>query len=170
MTQVEQTWLDRNNELRISLDLDPYTLDSRLSATAREWSEVAAERAYIDHKRQDTDGYYNYLGIEQWFSMRGVKFKNVNRATFSESVGYGYYTCKKDDCTEDMIKAMKSTWKFYMGEQARMGVHYKALVHPYFQTMGLGIAVDEQAKRYYLTVHYASEVIVMKTGRKKMPQ
>ena len=106
--------------MRESLELKPYTLDARLSATAQERSDMAAERDAIDHKRKATDGYYNYLGIENRFLDRGVKFKNVNRATFSESLGYGYFSCKKEDCTEDLIKSMKTTWAFFMKEEAKM--------------------------------------------------
>ena len=58
--RVEETRLQRNNELRTSMELKPYVLDSDLSATAQEWSEVAADRNSIDHKRKPTDGYYNY--------------------------------------------------------------------------------------------------------------
>lgn len=84
--KVEETRLQWNNELRATLELPDYTLDPRLSATAQERSEKAAVEDKIDHKRKPTDGYYNYLGIENWFLQRGVKFKNVNRATFSESL------------------------------------------------------------------------------------
>lgn len=160
--KVEQTWLQWNNELREGLKLPGYTIDPRLSDTAQEWSENAVENQTIDHKRKPTDGYYNYGGIEKRFLQHGVKFKNINRATFSESLGYGYFSCKKTDCTDDLIKAMKTTRNFYIAEQSVFGIHYKALVHPYFQTMGLGIAIDPLLKRYYLTLHYASQVIASK--------
>lgn len=158
---VEDTWLQRNNDLRKNLNLLPYEIDARLSATAQEWSNLSADRDTIDHKRLATDGYYNYRWIENRFLDRWIAFKNINRATFSESLGYGYFSCKKDDCTADLVNAVKSTWKFYMGEQIKKGPHYKALVHPYFKTMGLGVTVDAAAKRYYLTVHYASEVVAV---------
>lgn len=159
MGRVEQTWLDWNNELRETLNLPDYTIDTRLSETAQMWSQNALTNQTIDHKRSPSDGYYNYAGIEKWFAVRGIKFKNINRATFSESLGYGYYSCKKDDCTDDLISALKTTWAFYMKEQSSMGMHYKALVHPYFQVMGLGISIDPTLKRYYLTLHYASQVV-----------
>lgn len=159
LAEVEETRLQRNNELRTSKELKPYVLDADLTATAQAWSEQAALQNSIDHKRKPSDWYYNYSGIEKWFADRGVKFRNVNRVTFSESVGYGYYKCDKEDCTDDLIKAIKSTWSFYMKEQPYFGVHYKALVHPVFTTMGLGVAVNEETKRYYLTVHYAAELI-----------
>lgn len=84
--KVEQHRLQWNNELRTTLELPHYNLDQRLSATAQERSEKAAKEDNIDHKSKATDGYYNYAGIENRFLQRGVKFKNVNRATFSESL------------------------------------------------------------------------------------
>lgn len=162
MGRVEQTWLDRNNELRTSLELPVYTIDTRLSETAQMWSQNALVNQTIDHKRTPTDGYYNYTGIERWFAVRGLKFKNINRATFSESLGYGYFSCKKDDCTEDLIASLKTTRNFYMKEKPYMGMHYKALVHPYFQAMGMWVSIDPTLKRYYVTLHYASQVIWLK--------
>lgn len=159
MWKVEQVWLDRNNELRTSLELPEYTIDTRLSETAQMWSQKALVDQTIDHKRSANDGYYNYGGIEKWFASHWVRFKNINRATFSESLGYGYFSCKKEDCTDDLIAALKTTWTFYMKEKPYMGMHYKALVHPYFQTMGLGVSVDPTLKRYYVTLHYAAQVI-----------
>ncbi len=169
--KVATSWLQWNNDLRSSLQLDPYVLDARLSATAQEWSDKAIGAPSFDHKRSEKDSYYNYEGIENRFAQRGVKFKNINRATFSESLGYGYFSCKKDDCTEDLIKAVKTSWTFFMSEQAAFGIHYKALVHPYFQLMGLGVSIDWQAKKYYLTLHYASDIVSpLAAPRKKLPE
>lgn len=120
------------------------------------------ESGVVSHERRKGDGYYNYTRIQNWFAAQGITFKNINRATFSESLGYGYYKCTQEECTDELIKAVKTTWDFFMKEKDTKGLHYKALVHPYFQTMGLGVTIDETTKKYYLTVHYASAVVLKK--------
>jgi hypothetical protein len=58
------------------------------------------------------------------------------------------------------VSAIKSTWNFFYNERDKQyQPHYKALVHPRFKVMGIGIVVDEKAKRYYLTSHYGTEVV-----------
>lgn len=158
--KVEQVWLDWNNELRKELWLSLYSIDPRLSTTALTRSKQAKERKSITHKRSKKDWYYNYKGIEKWFANQWVFFKNVNRTTFSESIGYGYYSCKSADCTDALIKAIRSTYDMYLREKNRTSrPHYNALINKNFRVMGLGVVVDEKTKTYYLTVHYGTEVV-----------
>ncbi|MCA9378731.1 hypothetical protein KC711_07870 [Candidatus Peregrinibacteria bacterium] len=72
----------------------------------------------MSHKRTNKSSYYDYKEIEKWFSNQGLQFKNVSRKTFSESIGYGVVKCPKEgDCTDALITATKSTWKFFMSEK-----------------------------------------------------
>ena len=158
--RVEQTWLDWNNDLRKDLGLSGYTIDTRLSTTALAWSQQAQSQKSITHKRSKKDWYYNYKGIERWFANRGITFKNINRVTFSESIWYGGYNCKSEDCTDTLIKSIRSTYDMYLREKNRKSrPHYNALINKHFRVMGLWVVVDEKAKTYYLTVHYGTEVI-----------
>jgi hypothetical protein len=37
--------------------------------------------------------------------------------------------------------------------------HYNSIMNKYFKEIGLGIAVDRSTHKYYLTVHYGTEII-----------
>lgn len=86
IAKVRGAWLSWNNDLRAEYNLDPYTYDKRLDATALEWSQISADRGYIDHRRNPGDSYYNYPIINQWFLDRGLDFKNVYRVTHTENI------------------------------------------------------------------------------------
>jgi hypothetical protein len=156
--QVQDTWLAWTNRVRKRLKLEPYILDPHLSATAMNWSTYAATRGTINHKRTLQSPYYDYRGIEQWFRDKGLTFENRDGITFSESIGWGVYTCKKQDCTEELSSAIRSTFDFFMAERAKAyRPHYNCLTNPRFTKVGIGIAESRQQGRYYLTVHYATD-------------
>ncbi len=157
--KVEQTWLDWNNGLRANLWLPAYRINSVLSSTATSWSQQAKQQKNITHKRSAKDWYYSYNNIVKRFNNRGISFKKINGITFSESIWYGYYSCNQDECTDELIKGIKSTFDMYMREKGKKWPHYKALVMKEFTVMGLGVVVDEKARKYYLTVHYGTEVV-----------
>ena len=146
------------------MKLSPYTIDTKLTTTATERSTTAKNRGYISHERKKWDWYYNYGKIEKWFADRGLKFQNVKKTTFSESIGWWYISCPHDtDCTDALIKATKSTWNFYMAEQWKKSQpHYRALTHKYFTIMWIGITVDEKTKRYYIAIHYGTKIVEKK--------
>ncbi|MFA6039102.1 MAG: CAP domain-containing protein [Candidatus Peribacteraceae bacterium] len=159
MRRVENAWLGWNNRLRRRLDLAPYTLNDALHRTALEWSVLSSEKGSMDHKRTPDAPYYDYKAIEQWFADRGVTFANVNRTTFTENIGWGTYRCTTDDCTSSMIRSIRSTFRFYLAERNKASKpHYNSIVNPYFTQIGLGIIVNPEEGRYYLTVHYGTTV------------
>ena len=95
-----------------------------------------------------------------WFADLDLRFKNISRITFTENIGYGYYNCKYSDCTGALIQAVKSTFNFFMSEKGRAyAPHYDSIVNPHYRQIGLGIALDASSKKYYLTVHYGTEII-----------
>lgn len=70
------------------------------------------------------------------------------------------YSCKSTDCTDALIKAIRSTYDMYLREKNKKSrPHYNALINKNFRVMGLGVVIDEKAKTYYLTVHYGTEVV-----------
>ena len=158
--KVEQTRLDWTNALRKDQWLAAYVVNPKLTATATEWSTSAKTRWYITHERTKWDWYYNYAKITKRFADRSIVFQNIWWMTYSESIGYGYLSCRDGDCTDALIKATKSTWNFYMGEKWKKSQpHYKALINKYFTIMGVGITVDEKTKRYYITIHYGTKIV-----------
>ena len=86
------------------------------------------------HKRFANSGFYDYLQLVDWFKERGIVFKNVNRATFTENVGQGYLTCKKGDCTSDALRSLRNTFDYFAGEKNQeYKAHYQTLVKPEFK-------------------------------------
>lgn len=159
--RVEKAWLEWTNTERTLVWAPTIASHSGLTQTAKIWSIESEKRGEMSHKRTNKSSYYDYKEIEKWFVNQGFKFKNVSRKTFSESIGYGTVKCPKEgDCTDALITATKSTWKFFMSEKWKQyAPHYKAIVMPEFRLMGIGVELDKSSKRYYITVHYATEVV-----------
>lgn len=156
MERVRGAWLDWYNDYRATLGLHAYAPDATLERTASNWSYFSVKRGTIDHKRAWKAAYYDYKGIESWFSKFGVAFKNVRGKTFTENIGWGVYSCSDDDCTDELIASIRSTFDFFMSEKGKAyRSHYNTIVSPDFTKMGMGIGLDAASKRYYLTAHFA---------------
>ncbi len=159
ITTLQTTRLWRVNELRAKRGRNPYSLDPLLDKTAADRSETMKKKWVADHRRFAKSAYYAYGEIEQRFSNRGVEFVNVSRATFTENIWRATFRCKKSDCTDDAINAMRETWYFYLSEEGKANdAHWRTLIHPLFTVVGLWIAVDEWDGKFYLTTHYGTEV------------
>ena len=159
MQKIRTTWLLWYNGVREQTGLSDYKYNEQLNRTAISWSETSKDKGYMDHKRSVGDSYYNYNVILNWFKNLGLEFKNVNRVTFTENIGWGPYRCSKTDCTDQLISAIRTTFDFYMAEKGTAShAHYDSVMNKYFKEIGLGIAIDEKAGKYYLTVHYATEI------------
>lgn len=162
-SRVRDAWLGWYNDVRSDLGLAAYSYDARLDATALEWSQVSKSRGNITHKRDLSDASaYNYAAITKWFGDRGLVFKNVNRVTHTENIGFGYFTCPSSgDCTQEAIDGVRSIFDFYMSEKTRPSgtwgrAHYESIVKAQFRIIGLGLVRD--GNTYYLTVHYGTSV------------
>jgi len=161
MDRVRKTWLTWNNRLRTRQKLPLYRLNDYLNQTASNWSTYALQRGFIDHKRTPGSSYYDYAGIERWFGQKGLQFANVHKVTFTENIGWGPYRCTSGDCTQALIRAMRSTYSMYVAERTKKSkAHYNSMMNAEFKEIGVGMTVDPVAKRYYLTVHYGTKVTV----------
>ncbi len=159
ISRVRDAWFGWYNDYRTSLGLGSYSHDSRLDATAHDWNVVFAEgKGQNHHTRNPWDGYYNFSVIDRWFIDRGIEPKVINRSKHTENVGYGYYSCSADDCTDKLISSIRSTFDFFMSEKGKSyDAHYRSIVQPYFTKMGFDIIVVPSEKRYYITIHYITE-------------
>lgn len=158
MEKVRRAWVDWNNRLRLRMKLEPYRLNDALNASAMNWSAYAVKRGTIDHKRSPDASYYDYSAIETWFRERGLAFRNVNRKTFTENIGWGTIRCPKGDCTRAAIAAMRKTQRFFLAERGKeYKPHYESITCAEFRDIGIGFALDGQGK-YYLTVHYGTSL------------
>lgn len=156
--KVQSARLQWQNTERANLDLPAYTGNILLQHSAQKRAETLKDKWTTTHRRLDTDGYYNYRSIRSRFADQGVAFDDESGTMFSESLAWWTYSCKKTDCTDTFIKAMRSSFNFFMRERrSAYQPHYKAIVSKQFTAIWLGIAVS--GKKYYLVSHYGKNVI-----------
>lgn len=166
--RVAEARLGRNNELRSEMWLVEYSFDNRLENTANEWSEYMNNLWTWTHKRSKNDGFYTYSSLENWFGDRWLEFANVKWVTFTENVWVWYVSCKQEECTDEVIKAIKTTRNMYMWEAKYRWAHYKSLVQPRFRYIWFWLVINSKNK-YYLTVHYATSIKDI-SGSKNKPE
>lgn len=171
--KVKQAWIGWQNEVRWELWLSNYHYDNwKLQDTAQEWAEVLMSRSDNTdfnnvHKRDLSDSYYDYNKIANWFKDRWVVCKNVDRYTFSESVGWTSYYCpaESQDCTYEFIEWLRKSFDRYMEERDRTEnsrPHYNAIVSKNFKRLWMWLAVQEKWKNsyeVYIATHYCTELV-----------
>ena len=159
LTKVRDVWLWLHNTERIKLWLTSFTYSSALEWTASTWANHLAFLGKATHQRKNTDGYYSYTSIKTWFEDQWIVFATQEKNgqwVFTENLWRGYYTCKKNNCTDDLIKAIKTTRSFFMSEKGKSyRPHYNAIVGD-FSTIGLWIAI--KGNKYYLVSHYTQDL------------
>lgn len=161
--KIRKQWLDWHNEVREKIWLNPYSYSALLDNTAYEWSSISAEKWEMEHKRNYFDKDYDYNIIEAWFQERWVNCKVINRTTTSESIWKFWYYCKDDDCTDEIIPALKEIFDIYMNEKLKSyNPHYRAIVHKDITKMWIGIVVLQETEEknyydFYITTHYCTQ-------------
>lgn len=159
MKQVRAEWIKWLNTEREKLGLQSYVYNNQLNRSAYLWSDEMKTRGMVSHKRVGQTDFYDYNLIKGWFNNLNLDFENVNTVTFSENIGAGPFDCSSGDCTQALTTAIKSTFDAYMAEKGTAdSAHYNSVMNKYFQEIGLGIAVDKDAKKYFLTVHYGTSL------------
>ena len=157
-SKVQDEILKWHNDERKSIWLSEYKINDKLNYTANIWAENLARlnKKSSTHTRNSGDWYYNYDKILSRFNNLWVTFDN-KLTVFSESVAYQYYSCNKDDCTQEMISALKKWFNFWMSEKWRSyRPHYNAISSNIFTDMWFGVWVS--GKWYRVVVHYGVNV------------
>ncbi len=157
MTKVRTFWLDLHNTERKNKWLTPFTYSSALEWTATTWAKhlAASGKTRGLHLRKAWDGYYSYWSVKNRFEDQGITFAQKT-PNFSENIGRNMYSCKKDDCTEDLIAAIKKSWNFFYSEKwKKYKPHYNAIVGNY---TSLGLWVALVGNKYYLVSHYTQNL------------
>lgn len=148
--RVKKEWLSWHNEERANKWLNPYTYNESLNYTSLiRAQQIASEKrkTWSTHARKSSDWYRNTESIRERFSNLWV-----NVVYFSESNAYGYYNCKKSDCTQEMIDALKKCFdRTFLDSQ-----HYPALVSSTFNQIWFWVATNWTYLR--LTTHYGKNV------------
>ncbi len=159
LAKVRDFWVSLHNWERKIKNLTPFVYNVALEWTASNWANYLADLKKTTHKRKNTDGYYSYVSIKEWFNNQWIVFstKEINgQSLFSESLGRWIYSCKKTDCTDDFIKAIKTSRMFFMSEKGKKyRPHYNAIVGNY-TSIGLGVALI--GNKYYLVSHYTQDL------------
>ncbi|MFC1810596.1 S-layer homology domain-containing protein [Patescibacteria group bacterium] len=158
MDTVRETWLSWYNEERRLLGLHEYIYDDQLNRTATQWSKVSRDRGYMDHKRDGSTDYYDFYGIMDWFAGLGIEFVN---SAYTENIAWEMYYCDvtAEDCTQDMINSVRKGFDFFMSEKGgSYTAHYDSIISPNYNIIGLGVAINDDANKFYLTVHYAKGI------------
>ncbi len=156
MERVRSTWISWYNDERRGATLPAYKIEDQLNRSATIWSEYSAKVGSMSHKRPEQTAYYDYQMIVDWFAELGLTFKNINSITYTENIGYGHWNCINPDCTAELISEIRKVFEMYLSEKNQQSrPHYNAIFNPFFSKIGLGISVNKDQKRYYLTTHFA---------------
>jgi len=157
--EVTRAWMTWVNKLRVDRDLEPYSIDRQLSRSAQDWADHAKSTGSITHKRPGQTSYYDYKRMTEWFASEDLTFENIRSTTFTENIGWGVYTCSKQDCTQNFIDALRTTFDFFRSEEGKASrAHWNSMVNPDFRLAGVGIAVDQKSGKYYFTAHYGTAI------------
>lgn len=159
VSRLQTTRLWWVNELRLERGRQALVLNSLLHKTASDRSETMKRKWVGDHRRFENSAYYAYGELEEWFAQRWVQFVNISRATFTENIGRSSFYCKQTDCTQIAIDAMRQSFDYYLREEGtKNDAHWRTMIHPLFEIVGLWITVDESAGKFYLTTHYGTQI------------
>jgi uncharacterized protein YkwD len=159
--RVKKMWLSWINRVRKGQGVPPVAYSDSLTKTAVEWSTESAAKNTISHSRPGQITYYDYPLMVSWFQDRGITFDNVSSTTFTENIGWGSYSCKETqrDCTGSLIRSIRTTLNFFLSEKGKQyRPHYNSIVNPNYTVTGLGIALNAEQNKYFLTVHYGTKV------------
>lgn len=160
MNRFRQEREKRTNDLRAEYWRDEYNLSDDLNQTSQTWSDYHADNRikWMSHRRYGSSAYYSYPLVMKWFGDQWVDFVKVWWTKATECIWWWYVSCRGTDCTDEMIKASRSTWNFFMSERGKKyAPHFNALISKQFSQMWVGIAVDPVSKRYYFTAHFSVE-------------
>jgi len=158
LARVRTVWLSLHNTERKNTSLTPFIYSSALEWTATTWAKYLANLGKTTglHKRIGSNSTYSYPVMTQRFLDQWIVFAQKDGTLFSESIGRNFYSCKKTDCTDDLIKSIKKSRTFFMSEKwKKYRPHYNAIVGK-FSTMWLWVVIV--GNRYYLVSHYTQDL------------
>ena len=160
LAKVRNVWLALHNTERQTKSLIPFTYSTVLEWTASLWAQHLANIGIVTHNRKNTDWWYSYESIKSWFINQWIVFVATGQngqSLFTENLWWNLYSCKKTDCTDDFIAAIKKSWTFFMSEKGKSySPHYNAIMGN-FSRIGLWVVLV--GNTYYLVAHYTTSFI-----------
>lgn len=154
--QFQKYWLAKVNNVRSDYDLLPYNLNNWLSLAANNWSDYSNSIWGMSHKKYWSKLYYDYKLIAKRVQEQWVIFGSKAGTKVVENIGWGYIKCTKEDCTDAVIKATESTWKFFMSEKwKKYAPHFNSMISSQYTDAWFGISINWKLKKYYFTAYYS---------------
>ena len=160
--KVQQAWLGWINYERWTRGLKALELDLTLNNTSTERATYLGKaRKFSNMHQRPGQACKNYrcYDLNERFAARWVT------SSAGESVMFGGYSCKAEDCTTDLIETTRGRlggpsgflW-FLLGEKRYNGVHYKMMMTPSYTKVGVGFAKTTHGgfgSAYVGVLHYS---------------
>lgn len=163
---LRKQWIDDLNGARREYKVSEYSYNKKLDYVSQVWSNQAYKRWKITHEVDPGDAYYDYWKKAAWAENKGLVCKNKSRATFSESIAWWDIYCSwKNDCQKQFSESLTWVYDMFMAEKGLpypQDAHYRAIVHPEFNEIGLAFTLKHKKWHwytYYMTNYYCTDII-----------
>ncbi len=157
--KVEREWIWWVNDIRNDAGLSSLKREKVLTNSATSRSVDLMKKWVADHKRFSNSAYYDYNQITAWFAQHGAVFKNVGWTTHTENIWRARYSCNSWDCTQVAIESMRRIYNYFAAESSYNGVHWRTMMHPKFEIVGVWFTIDETQRKIYGVMHYGTELL-----------
>jgi hypothetical protein len=164
--KIRDYWLNIHNKERGLKWLDGYNYSPTLEQTAYNWANFLGDnfwtnlnsktRKYSSHRRKPWDGYYSTDSVKQRFEDQWVSF-DWKWTLFTENIWRWYFSCKDSDCTDEVMKSIKTTRDMFMREKASKWVHYRWIIWNY-KNIWVGVYIF--GNRYVVVTHYWAQLLL----------
>lgn len=157
LSRFNQARLEKVNTLRSDQWVwYGYILNHSLSKAAKSWSDYSSSMGNISHKKYASKAYYDYKLIQKYTEEQWVEFADKAGTKVVENIGRWTVKCKEEDCTDEILKATESTWRFFLNEKWKVyAPHYKSMISSHYTDAGFGVSVDRKTGKYYFTAYYS---------------
>lgn len=156
LSHVNNYWLSLINGLRVENGLSELVIDSRWVDTATKWADYMNEIELATHSRADGSSMHDWINSQGLdFGVRGSE-KGWNKNYFTENVAWNVVS---HNHAEDILQALKETFTWMVNEKSYNGIHYRTIIHPDWNSLGVGVHVSELDNGHYqayIAIHYGN--------------
>lgn len=155
IVDINEYWLGSINKLRLENNLDELVVHESWINTATEWVQYMSEIDLATHTRPNGESMHKWIDQRSLnIGERGGK-DGWQRNYFTENVAWNLVDGMD---MSDIQEAMDETFAWMVDEVSYNGIHYRTMVHPDWNSVGVGVSVSELSGRYqvYLVIHYGN--------------
>lgn len=166
LNRFNEVRLKKVNELRAKEWIwYGYNLNYWLSKAAKSWSDYSSSIGSMSHRKYASKAYYDYKLIQKYTEDQWVKFSPKAGTKVVENIGRWIVKCKEDDCTDEILKATESTWKFFLSEKWKVyAPHYKSMISSHYTDAWFWVSVNWKTWKYFFTAYYSVPTSNSDTG------